>query len=293
MEREFTNPEPAYGGKHCNGTRVLLRECSNTSSCNQVPVRLNGANVEYGGRVEVFYKGDEPELASCARIDGKVNIPPQCLSDGKGSQALCQPIPPRVKLKIKNVSIEVNSTFTEKCYWSGDSEVSVNWTKDGVLLSTNNTLVIKSANFKDKGKYECTAQNNYGKANASFWIDVTGKSSAQVVPDPYPTLTTGDVLSLTCQVNEDTINVTWKKDGDSLLERAKIYTQLNKKESKLTITEVLEEDGGKYFCEGRNKLGFVARSFVNITVKAMALPDQEQAIQMEPLNVEVDEWEIE
>ncbi|XP_022810355.1 tyrosine kinase receptor Cad96Ca-like, partial [Stylophora pistillata] len=25
----------------------------------------------------------------------------------------------------------------------------------------------------------------------------------------------------------------------------------------------------------------------------MALPDQEQAIQMEPLNVEVDEWEIE
>ena len=94
-----------------------------------------------------------------------------------------------------------------------------------------------------------------------------GKASAQVVPDPYPTLTTGDVLSLTCQVNEDTINVTWKKDGDSLLERAKIYTQLSKKESKLTITEVLEEDGGKYSCEGRNKLGFVARSFVNITVK--------------------------
>ena len=40
---------------------------------------------------DVSCKGDEPELASCARIDGKVNIPPQCLSDGKGSQALCQP----------------------------------------------------------------------------------------------------------------------------------------------------------------------------------------------------------
>lgn len=36
-ERECTNPEPVYmyGGKHCNGTRALLRECSNTSSCHQ------------------------------------------------------------------------------------------------------------------------------------------------------------------------------------------------------------------------------------------------------------------
>ena len=40
---------------------------------------------------DVSCKGDEPELASCARIDGKFNISTQCLSDGKGSQALCQP----------------------------------------------------------------------------------------------------------------------------------------------------------------------------------------------------------
>ena len=103
---------------------------------SQVPVRLNGANIEYGGRVEVFYKGKwgkicpnkwdfndvkvicrqlgfkgalaefigsdvkdegnpfvmsgvtctggEPELASCARVDGKCQ-------DYKGAQALCEP----------------------------------------------------------------------------------------------------------------------------------------------------------------------------------------------------------
>ena len=106
-------------------------------------MRLNGANVEYGGRVEVFYKGkwgkicrntwdfkdvrvicrqlgfeealaefigpdvededipfvmsdvtcsgDESQLGSCARTDGKLNVPAKCQSDDKGSQALCQP----------------------------------------------------------------------------------------------------------------------------------------------------------------------------------------------------------
>ena len=57
----------------------------------------------------------------------------------------------------------------------GALQVSVNWTKDGVLLSKNNTLVIRKATFKDKGNYKCTAKNDYGKANSSFWIDVTGK----------------------------------------------------------------------------------------------------------------------
>ena len=57
----------------------------------------------------------------------------------------------------------------------GDPQVSVNWTKDVVPLNKTNTLVIRRATFKDKGYYECTAENDYGKANSSFWIDVTGK----------------------------------------------------------------------------------------------------------------------
>ncbi|PFX12395.1 Matrix-remodeling-associated protein 5, partial [Stylophora pistillata] len=129
--------------------------------------------------------------------------------------------------------------------------------------------------YEDKAVVICDTRTNEEKNRSDGTI--MGKSSAQVAPDPYPTLTIGDVLTLTCQVNEDTINVTWKKDGDLLSKRAKISKQWNKKQSKLTINEVLEEDGGSYSCEGHNKLG----------------PDQEQAIQMEPLNVEVDEWEIE
>nr|XP_058962259.1 hemicentin-2-like [Pocillopora verrucosa] len=327
-------------------------------------------------------------------------------------------VPPRVSDEFRNLTIALNSTFTKKCYLRGDPEVSVNWTKDGVLLSKNNTLIIRQATLKDRGNYECTAKNDYGEANSSFWIDVTaspqitkppinqsvtegnsvnfscrasgvptptlvwvfnnadlpsginqfnhegesfleflsvtkgmegtykckaknkanttgssatlrvyGKASAQVVPDQYPALTAGDNLTLTCIVNEETMNVTWKKDGDSPPERAKIDTRFDDKKSKFVITEVVKEHSGVYSCEARNKLGFVARSFVKINVKGKlpfnilwyyiggtvaaaiiisliawyfckrrrtvtALPDQEQAIQMEPLNAEVDEWEV-
>ena len=43
--------------------------------------------------------------------------------------------------------------------------------------------------------------------------------------------------------------------------------------SELAITEVVKEDSGVYSCEARNKLGFVARSFVKINVKGkLVLP---------------------
>ena len=84
-------------------------------------------------------------------------------------------VPPRVSNEFRNLTIALNSTFTKKCYLRGDPQVYVNWTKDGVPLDKNNTLVIRRATFKDKGYYECTAKNDYGKANSSFWIDVTGK----------------------------------------------------------------------------------------------------------------------
>ena len=94
-----------------------------------------------------------------------------------------------------------------------------------------------------------------------------GKASAQVVSNQYRALTVGDNLTLSCNVNEETINVTWKKDGDSPPERAKIHTRFDEKMSELAITEVVKEDSGVYSCEARNKLGFVARSFVKINVK--------------------------
>ena len=94
-----------------------------------------------------------------------------------------------------------------------------------------------------------------------------GKASAQVVSEKYIILTKGYALILTCKFNEETKSITWKKDGNSITERAVIDTRFDEKTSKLTRTEVVEEDSGEYSCEASNKLGNVARSFVTVDVK--------------------------
>ena len=72
---------------------------------------------------------------------------------------------------------------------------------------------------------------------------------------------------MTCKVNEETINITWRKDGETITERAIIDTRLDEKKSKLALTEFGEEDNGEYSCEARNKPGTVARSVVTVNVK--------------------------
>ena len=93
------------------------------------------------------------------------------------------------------------------------------------------------------------------------------KPSAEVSPNPYPTLTAGDELRLTCRVNKATVKIIWKRNGGPVSPRAQIDTQ-NGLSSTLFIAEVLVDDSGEYSCEALNTPGIVAHSTVNINVNA-------------------------
>ena len=92
------------------------------------------------------------------------------------------------------------------------------------------------------------------------------KPSAEVSPRPYPKLTAGDELRLTCKVNRATVAIAWKKNDDEVIPRAQIDTGVDGRLSKLFIEGVVEGDSGEYSCEARNRPGIVARSTVKINV---------------------------
>ncbi|PFX13193.1 Hemicentin-2 [Stylophora pistillata] len=327
-----------------NGTYIC------TMKQNKGPTRVTSAPKNI--LVSVIVR---PEL----NVSGASNL----IREGDNVTLTCKiiQVPPQLDSGLKNHSVTLNSTFTTPCFVKGSPPVSVNWSKDGEALVNNNTLIIKHVTFDDKGFYECVAENLAGKANSSFWIDVTvspwillspvnqsvivgdpvnftcrasgvptpkvmwtfnsgklqsginqinferdlfvesylemlrttkemegtyectaenkanttsssatlqvfEKPTVELSPKPYPTLTSGDELRLTCIVNKATVNISWKKDGDKIKKRADIFTQLDEKKGYLHIAKVVEEDSGVYSCEARNRLGNVARSNVTINV---------------------------
>ncbi|XP_066029968.1 fibroblast growth factor receptor 3-like [Pocillopora verrucosa] len=181
-------------------------------------------------------------------------------------------VSPQITEPPKSQSVTEGYPVNLSCIASGIPTPTFVWTFNNGDLSSgiNQTdheeeslLVLSSVTKGMNGTYKCTAKNKANTTSSSATLRVYGKASAQVVPEKYITLTKGDILTLTCKVNEETISVIWKKDGDPIIERAIIDPQLHK----LVITEVVEKDSGEYSCEARNKPGTVARSFVTVNVK--------------------------
>ncbi|XP_027035864.1 vascular endothelial growth factor receptor 3-like isoform X5 [Pocillopora damicornis] len=256
-------------------------------------------------------------------------------------------VSPQILLSPINQSVTDGDPVNFTCRATGVPTPKLTWTFNGGKLpfgiNQNNYegdsflesfLEMQKITKEMEGTYKCTAENKANRISYSITLQVFEKPTAKVSPEPYPTLIQGDKLRLTCSVNEATVNITWRKDGDPIKERAVIYTQLDETTSYLVVEKVVEEDSGEYSCEARNRLGNVARSIVMIkvnpvspflewyyifgsmaalivillmccyfwkrrrTAAAMALevefsPNQGEAVEMELVNVEVDEWEIE
>ncbi|XP_022801378.1 vascular endothelial growth factor receptor 3-like isoform X1 [Stylophora pistillata] len=263
---------------------------------------------------------------------------------GKASTSfwIAATVSPRILLSPVNQSVTYEDPVNFTCRASGVPTPKVTWTfKGGKLQSGINKKNFERDLFVESfletprtkkemaGTYECTAENKANTISSSATLQVFEKPTAELIPKPYPTLTSGNELRLTCIANAATVNITWKKNGDQIKKRADIFTRLNETKSYLVIAKVVEEDSGVYSCEARNRLGNVARSTVTITVRvrspslvwyyivgsvaavivillvcwyfwkrrrtavAMPLPNQGQAVEMELSNIEVDEWEVE
>ena len=80
-----------YAGMSFDDVKVICRQLG----FEEALAEFIGSDVRDEGipyaMSDVSCTGEESELASCDRIDGKLNIPSQCQSNDKGSQVLCQP----------------------------------------------------------------------------------------------------------------------------------------------------------------------------------------------------------
>ncbi|XP_022778035.1 neural cell adhesion molecule L1-like protein, partial [Stylophora pistillata] len=80
--------------------------------------------------------------------------------------------PPEMN-SLREKSVKLNLTLQLKCHVKGFPTPEVNWTKDGKLLDTKNTLKLNQVSYEDAGQYTCSAKNTEEKMEAAFQITVT------------------------------------------------------------------------------------------------------------------------
>ena len=81
-----------------------------------------------------------------------------------------------------NVTAASNTKITISCPVSGIPTPVVTWTKDGVPIvdggrinfAENNSLVMEQVELGDSAKYTCSAQNPFGKDEASSIVRIIG-----------------------------------------------------------------------------------------------------------------------
>ncbi|XP_068757721.1 protein sax-3-like [Montipora capricornis] len=109
-----------------------------------------------------------------------------------------------------------------------------------------------------EGWYKCIAKNEAGEEYSNSSLHVLEFPTAEISPNPYPTMLEGDKLELTCKANEATWRITWEKNNVSKIQRANITE--NGDSSILLIEKVEVSDSGEYSCKALNKAGSASSS---------------------------------
>ena len=99
--------------------------------------------------------------------------------------------------------------------------------------------------------------------------------TAEISPNPYPTMLEGDKLTLTCKTNEVTSQIKWKKNNVLKIPRANITE--NGDSSILVIEKVEVSDSGEYSCQALNKAGS-ASSSVDIEIRGKILSPMQNCV---------------
>ncbi|RWS04981.1 titin-like protein [Dinothrombium tinctorium] len=170
----------------------------------------------------------------------------------------------------KDMTIVEGNGIIINCIAEGFPRPQISWWKNkNVILSHSERFEIKNADYKDKGEYECKAENGVDQIlSKKFKIIVVDQPHIQPM---FTTQTVGEGVTYTalCSVSKGAkpLHFQWLKDGMPLQsdsENLKIET--SSIISNLIFEKVNRADSGNYTCIVTNSLGRDSKSFV-LTVK--------------------------
>uniref|UniRef100_A0A8C3YS51 Obscurin n=1 Tax=Catagonus wagneri TaxID=51154 RepID=A0A8C3YS51_9CETA len=147
------------------------------------------------------------------------------------------------------------------------AQTEVTWYKDGKKLTSSSKvhveakgctrrLVVQQVGKADAGEYSCEA----GGQKVSFHLDVTEPLVVFAKEQPARSevqAVAGASATLSCEVAQAQMEVTWYKDGKKLSSSSKVRVEAKGCTRRLVVQQAGKADAGEYSCEaGGQKVSF-------------------------------------
>uniref|UniRef100_A0A673TIF7 Obscurin n=1 Tax=Suricata suricatta TaxID=37032 RepID=A0A673TIF7_SURSU len=164
------------------------------------------------------------------------------------------------------VQAKAGASATLSCEVAQD-KTEVTWYKDGKKLSGSSRvrveaqgcsrrLVVQQAGQADAGEYSCEA----GGQKVTFRLDVTEPSAMFAKEQPARSemqAKAGASATLSCEVAQAQMEVTWYKDGKKLSGSSRVRLEAQGCSRRLVVQQAGQADAGEYSCEaGGQKVSF-------------------------------------
>ncbi|XP_042525465.1 obscurin [Dipodomys spectabilis] len=164
------------------------------------------------------------------------------------------------------VKAEAGATTTLSCEVA-QAQTEVTWYKDGKKLSSSSKvrveasgctrrLVVQQAGKADAGEYSCES----GGQKVSFHLGVTEPKlmfAKEQQAKSEVKAEAGASTTLSCEVAQEQMEVTWYKDGKKLSSSSKVRVEASGCTRRLVVQQAGKADAGEYSCEaGGQKVSF-------------------------------------
>uniref|UniRef100_F6ZIH2 Hemicentin-1 n=1 Tax=Ciona intestinalis TaxID=7719 RepID=F6ZIH2_CIOIN len=153
---------------------------------------------------------------------------------------------------------------TPEIKWYNQDNQLINASRGIVFTNGRQRLHILSAQLSHVGNYWCEATNIAGKSRKDYTLDVIVPPSIRGSGETTKvSVVLNNDITMECQVEGiPTPTVTWRKDGQPVTSLRVGQHQISAGGTRLTVSDALESDAGRYQCLADNNAGNATKDFL-------------------------------
>ncbi|GAV09247.1 hypothetical protein RvY_18819 [Ramazzottius varieornatus] len=226
-----------------------------------------------------------------------LNRPPETAKNGSWMYLLVHAPPQITSGSPWEMYVKHKEQVTLHCEASGTPRPKITWSKDGqvirstgrLMVTSSNSLTIRSVTTNDVGNYECSAKNAEGRV-ARITKLIIAAGAVILRPPENMTKLEGDRADLVCKAEGRPNNLTFHWSLNDKPIHSSYYSELSSRvvvqtDGTLIIQQTSKSDTGKYTCRVSNGIEETPQASAWLSIQYSARITYNPTVQYLPLNL--------